>query len=250
MQWNQDVVNPNQLAILVFILSYFSLIYSVGFKTKSKYKLFSLITLAVLFFTGSRTALLCAAFVILTVIIWKRITRSKFLFNFYFVSIAIFGFIVTVVYPNLYKILPNFDVYNYYMIKYTGKSINSGRDQIWGVIGDIVMNKPFFGHGAGAIPVDFTNWELSSHNQFLQIALQVGLVGLAILILVLFLIWNQFWKNRNDKRVMLTASYFIGIIVYQLFEVTLTHNATASVIQWMILGLGLSFAWSKSPSEN
>jgi O-antigen ligase len=132
------------------------------------------------------------------------------------------------------------------MYKYTGKNLLSGRDYIWNILLDLISNKLWLGYGAGALPSHFFDTDLSSHNLYLQISLQVGILGLILLLIFLYFIWMKLRLSLNDKKTALVASYFVGIIIYQLFEITLTQNNFGlAIIQWLIIGLGLSLSFNK-----
>lgn len=248
-----DTVNPNTLGGYTFLLSYFPLLYLVGHSKKFIFFRCMLIIPIPLFFiitTGTRSVLLSILFMLLTWTVWKLISKSKIIFNLYFLLITLFCYMYTIIYPNLDRYLTNFEYYDYLMIKYTGKRIHSGRDEIWSTLIDIISLKPWFGYGSGAQPNDFFSTSLSAHNLYLQIALQVGVVGLAFFAIFLFFIWKKFWINRYDKKVILSASFFIGILIYQLSEVSLLQNSFIfALFQWLIIGIGLSYCINQKPKN-
>lgn len=104
----------------------------------------------------------------------------------------------------------------------------SGRGELWSIIGSKVREAPFFGRGWGAFWTEGRGRELvttwnprQSHNAYLDVMLDVGLIGLAIFALliiplVLRLIWN--WaKNNTDTPRSVIASLIA--IVLGLFTV-------------------------------
>lgn len=251
---DKETLNPNTLGGYAFLLSFFPILYFSNYAKnfKAVRRIFiTLILLTLIFFTETRSVMLSVAFIFFTYFLWYKIIKSKFSFKLFFVFIVIFCFIFTVIYPNLEKYLPNYENLNYQMIKYTGKSIHSGRDTIWSLLIDVITQKPLFGYGSGAVPSDYIQSSLSAHNLYLQITLQVGLVGLLMFAFFLYVIWNKFWINRFDKKVRFSAAFFIGIIIYQLSEVTLTqNNFSFALIQWLIIGVGLSYCLNNEPQEN
>jgi O-antigen ligase len=129
------------------------------------------------------------------------------------------------------------------MIKYTGKNILSGREHVWETLLFLIKQQPFFGYGSGALLRDFIDTSLSAHNLYLQVSLQIGLIGLGLLVLILTLVWMMYLNGKGNPKVRLVASFFIGTLTYQLFEVTLTQNNFGlAIIQWVIIGLGISYA--------
>ncbi|MBP1917178.1 O-antigen ligase [Lederbergia galactosidilyticus] len=250
---DKEALNPNTLGGYAFLLSFFPLLYfsyyAKNFQTTRRLFI-AIILLGLIFFTETRSVILSIAFIFLTYFLWNRIINSKLKFKLYFGFIAAFCFTFTVIYPKLDKYLPNYDYLNYQMIKYTGKSIHSGRDFIWSNLIDVINQKTLLGYGSGALPSDFFDSTLSAHNLYLQITLQVGLVGMALFVIFLYSIWKRFWLNRFDQKVRFSAAFFIGIIIYQLSEVSLTqNNFSFALIQWLIIGVGLSYCLNKPKEE-
>jgi O-antigen ligase len=253
MMIGKGLVNPNQIGGYAYFLWFFPIIYYYFYREKHKKKLFwmmSLLVLAVIWFSEARTIFLCLAFGLLTFISWKQICKNKLFFNLYFFAVLAFNYFIVVIYPRLDVILDNFAYYNYLSIKYTGEALVSGRVFLWKGLSEVIMMKPYFGYGAGKFPENFIDTELSAHNWYLQISLQVGILGLSTMLLFLYLIWRTFWINRYNRKVMIVACFFISILIYQSFEVALTqNNFSLAIIQWMIIALGLNFCfhekWNK-----
>ncbi|OIU67788.1 hypothetical protein BHE18_12490 [Rossellomorea aquimaris] len=144
------------------------------------------------------------------------------------------------VYPQLpyWKYFPYFENL---MLEYTGKSIMSGRDDIWRPVIAAINEQPWFGYGPGTLPIDVTGIDLSTHNLYLQIALQNGYLGLLVFIILLLYFWIIFYRNLKDKTVRLVASFFIAILIHQSFEIALTQNQLSiGLMQWFIISVGIS----------
>lgn len=251
---DKETLNPNTLGGYAFLLSFFPILYftnyAKNFKATRRFFI-SFILLGLIFSTETRSVMLSIFFILLTYFLWNKIIKSKIIFKLFFGTVVAFCYIFTVIYPNLQNYLPNYEYLNYQMIRYTGKSIHSGRDTIWSLLIDVIKQKPFFGYGSGAVPSDYIQSSLSAHNLYLQISLQVGLIGLIIFVIFLYSVWKIFWSNRLDKKVKFSATFFIGIVTYQLSEVSLTqNNFTFALIQWLIIGVGLSFCLNKKKQIN
>lgn len=248
-----ELINANTVGGYAYFLAFFSLLYLIGYsKNFSKFRFLLIVSLmsAIIFFSETRSIFLAVAFSLITFLIWKVITRYKILFHLYFLLIIAFNFFATVLYPKLYM-LDNFHKYNLLSYQYTGKSLLSGRNVIWENLVELIKLKPYFGYGSGVNPRDFIESDLSAHNMYLHITLQVGVIGLSLLIIFLFFIWKSFWKNKQDPKVILAACFFIGVLIYQLFEVTLTQNNFGlGLLQWVIIGLGLSYAFNKDEPQS
>jgi O-antigen ligase len=79
----------------------------------------------------------------------------------------------------------------------------------------------------------------SVHSQYFQILLQNGLAGLSILFVLLFIIWVTM-TNKRDKPNLFCIASFVGIILYNAFEVSFLQNKLAlGGMQWLILAIGV-----------
>lgn len=246
---DSELMNMNAVGFYSYLLTFFPLLYIIGYTKNKFFLVFCLVSLfgIIIYLSNARSVLVSIVFGLITWILWKFITKRKLLFQIYFILILVFGYLFIDVYPRLDSILDDFYYYNDLVYQYTGKNILSGRNELWSQLLVLIENKPFFGYGSGALPRDFINMDLSAHNLYLQIALQVGIVGLSTFLLFLFFIWKTLWLNRHDPKVILLACYFIGILVHEVFEVTLIQNNFGlSIIQWLILGLGSSYCIKNS----
>lgn len=234
--------NPNSLGMFVFLLYFFYLV-NVKRSNKLFYLIPTLIVLITVYYSSSRSIILALVIVWLTYIFWGFIMKNKFRFLFYIlvVIIAIMSFIF--IYPKI-ETWKNFSKLNTIMWEYTGKNLLSGRETIWKEILDAITEKIWFGHGAGTVPSTIQGIQLSAHNLYLQIVYQIGLVGLGLFLLIIITIWFGFWNGRYDKKVRLSAAFFVGILVQQSFEVTLTQNNMAmALMQWLIMGVGIGISY-------
>lgn len=239
-----ELMNMNAVGAYSYLLTFFPLLYIIGYTKNKFFRIICLVLLSgtIIYLSSVRSILVSILFGLITWMLWKFITKGKLLFQMYFISILVFGYLFIYVYPRLDSILYNFYYYNDIVYKYTGKNILSGRNELWSELLVLIENKLLFGYGSGALPRDFINMDLSAHNLYLQIALQVGIVGLSTFLFFLFFIWKTFWLNRHDPKIILLACYFIGILVHEMFEVTLIQNNFGlSIIQWLILGVGSSY---------
>lgn len=242
-------LNTNTIGSFAFFLAFFPLLYLVGYSKgfkKSRILIILALTTIAIFATDTRSVLLSAVSGLVTFIFWKSITKNKLFFYLYFMLIVAYNYFIVVVYPNLYK-WEHFYTLNQWSIKLTDKPIMTGRNTIWAQLVDLISLKPWLGYGASVVPEDFLSTSLSAHNLYLQIGLQAGLVGIILLFLFFFVIWNSFWKNKTDPKVKLASCFFISILIHQSFEVTLTHNQfSIGLLQWLIVAFGLNYVLNKT----
>jgi len=242
------VLNTNVLGSYAYYIAFFPLLYLVGYTQLKKSRVFFIaaLTILIVFATDTRSILLSAAFAFATFVVWKVITKTKFLFNLYFILIIALNYFIVAVYPKMYT-WRNYYELNNLSLKITGKPLLTGRNTIWSQLIDLISLKPWFGYGSSVVPEDFLSTSLSAHNLYLQIALQTGIIGVLLLALFLFFVWKSFYKNRHDPKIILVSCFFIGILIHQSFEVTLTQNQFAlGLLQWIIIGFGLNYALNKN----
>lgn len=239
------IANVNRVAMMSLTMSYFSIMYTIFYKKnfkKSSLIIWCSLVLLIVLLSGSRTGLISIVAILVTIFYWKKITASKLRFNMYFISVILIIGLITYIVPYASDIIPNFKRLNMIAFDITGKELYSGREVLWKSAFELISRQPLFGYGAGAELKDFTNTTLTTHNLFLQILLQVGFIGLISFISFLLFIWQSFWKNKNNKKVIISAGYLMGIIVYQGFEVTLVLSSVwFSFILWIIIGIMTSF---------
>ena len=130
---------------------------------------------------------------------------------------------------------------------YTGRGIFTGRQEIWPLVLAEIAKAPVWGHGPGVLPSDFMPLRLSAHNYYLQLALQVGFTGVALLMAALASLYHVALKVRRDGAGLagaLAPAVVLVLMVHQGFEVTLLQNALViGALQWLLLGLLLGRTW-------
>jgi O-antigen ligase len=129
------------------------------------------------------------------------------------------------------------------------------RTQVWISAVEVIRERPVFGVGTGDIKTalmtkyikhDFPlpqKKHLNAHNQFLQVAVTLGFVGLAVfLAFLVFLFWLS-WKKRSILLFLLgllgvmnfwTESIFekqIGVMFFAFFFTFLCYVVTADLLE-------------------
>jgi exopolysaccharide production protein ExoQ len=106
----------------------------------------------------------------------------------------------------------------------------TGRTKIWPVVRDVIATRPWLGQGWGAVwgqtPLHLQiNRSVGfavphSHNGYLDVQLQVGAVGLALLILVLLLVavWGAAYYLKSDSSLSSWAPIMTVVIVVHNFS--------------------------------
>ena len=122
----------------------------------------------------------------------------------------------------------------------------TGRTTLWRVVLEFIHEKPMLGWGYHAMwePLDPTtiyadrltgNWGVtSSHNTFLEITLQLGFVGLGLMVLILLSAWRR--AVRCCRRGIVPFGwfafvFFLSAVIGAQFIETLGQN---QVIEWLL----------------
>jgi len=177
---------------------------------------------------------------LLTFYSWSFIIKNKLIFRLYFVFLFLIIGLFVVLYPYL-NTIPVFIDFNHQIYEITGKNFFSQRERLWIVLIEAIKEQPITGYGSNVLPTDIIGKEVSAHNLYLQIFLQVGLVGLLLFLFMLWQIWEILRLGSLNLQVRITGAFFIGILVHQAFEVSLTQNhLSIGMIQWTIIGIGIN----------
>ena len=123
------------------------------------------------------------------------------------------------------------------------RTIYSGRELIWPMVAALIGRQPLTGYGPTAVPGDFLDIELSAHNLFLQVGLQVGLVGSALIFLFFFGAYLQVARSATYVSLPTRpqAAIAFGVIsvalMHSCFEVVLFQNIVpVGMLSMAVLG--------------
>ncbi len=104
---------------------------------------------------------------------------------------------------------------------------------------NLIDIRPIFGFGPNTVATDVIGRNASSHNLYVNMALQIGYLGLLIFILILFVIFMRYVSKGHNQLVRLAVAAFIAILAHQLFEITLVQNQLSiGLIQWLVIATG------------
>ncbi|MEM9082912.1 MAG: O-antigen ligase family protein, partial [Planctomycetota bacterium] len=81
----------------------------------------------------------------------------------------------------------------------------SGRDELWGMISRQIRERPLFGHGWGAFWTEGKGREMvgtwnprQSHNAYLDVTLDIGLIGLVVLLVPIGMTFSRLRETMRD----------------------------------------------------
>lgn len=243
--WTAGLQNPNALGMAGFTLFFFALAFSV---TRTKQVRLLLVPLAfalsvvVVISSGSRASLAALLVAWGAYFVWPLITVSRVSFWIWILGLAGGVSLATAIISGYISVgwISDADAFSR---EYLGKRLMSGRDQVWPDVARAIAERPIFGWGGGVMLDDIADWSFSAHNLYLQVALQLGLFGMMLLLVILALVWRGLWDGRRDHTVRICAAYFSGMLILQTFEVTLTQNNLAFGLPfWCFVGLALGIS--------
>ena len=233
------IINPNSIGMLCFTLS--ALL--IASKTDRQILSFSnflilsflIISIAVL----ARASFLALTMLLATYMAWHFITQNRLTYwTTFFLILTVISGSIFVLTNTSSSIFIFFDVISQSLL---GRNLDTGRDAIWTNLIPLLVERPFFGWGPSVNIAEISNSSQSAHNLYIQIMLQVGLLGLVCLILILAGIWKGLYSRKHSHLARCTGSYLLGIMILQAFEVTLTQNLIAfGVPFWVLAGFALS----------
>lgn len=124
-------------------------------------------------------------------------------------------------------------------IEYFGKAFFSGRQLIWIELIEVIKKQPFLGYGLDKLPGDLTIIKNSAHNSYLQISMQIGIIGGIFLILILKNIVKSCENNKYGIYRKYSIAFVFAIIFAESFEVSIIENFLYIALQsWFLMGLG------------
>jgi O-antigen ligase len=180
------------------------------------------------FLTFSRSGLLCLAVSIVVFEIagkgLSKISAKKFLMLFLLIA-GIF------VYSN---------AINYLNPRYTPSTI-SERTGIWDTILPFLQGKLIFGNGLGSYELYRSQvlHSLSPHNSYLMVLFELGIVGLAVMLLFVFTMFRDLYILARDETGFpfgrLGLSIFSGIVVISLVGGA-GFAQVVSLDSWVVIG--------------
>ncbi|MCM3124158.1 MULTISPECIES: O-antigen ligase family protein [unclassified Mesobacillus] len=235
--------NSNVLAIFLFCLLYFKIV-NLHFSNKwLKLYFFTglLLNILLIYFSTSRTVLISVVIVFLSILVLS-ISKKIFSFLFYFVMSMNLVFVTLYLY---FADSPYSSYLNMLSMQYVHKRFFTGREEIWGAVFEFGISSPLIGHRVGIQLKEYLKNSLydHAHNQYLQILVESGFLGLTVFLIILYMIWKQYLKNLDSHLVKWSASFFIAILFYQNIELSLfIHFPSIGYLQWLIISIGVSSA--------
>ena len=187
-----------------------------------------------IFLSDARSSLVAFLFAVLLYVFYDFfiIFRKIIFFSVLFLSISWIFFIVYLYDTGIG------DKYNLMIYELTGKQLYSGREKMWGDFASAIFDSPIFGYGFGVDYSKIADVEYSTHNLYLAIMMQQGLLGLFLFVFLVYAIFignkKQDLKNKKPFAFIVIPVVFLQ----QNFELSLTqNNLSIMLIFWFLLGV-------------
>ena len=198
--------------------------------------------LTLIFFARSGTAFLLTALYVLGAILFIILQRAREYFGVVLAMIATVAITIAVIYvayPNLvFAALGSDDTL-------------TGRTELWALVLNLIEQRPTLGWGYSAmwLPADTLTIAIShavgwsvpqAHNAFLEVSLELGLLGLVVVTAFVFI---SFWRATRCLLAgrynfgMFSLVFFIGLIVSGLTKSTLAQNQTIEWVMFNVLSI-------------
>ncbi|WP_181248208.1 O-antigen ligase family protein [Halanaerobium saccharolyticum] len=213
-------------ASIFFDPNYFGTIASIGFilsiNHRGKYKIYALINLLALYFSGSRAAMIALFFVMLTFFLYNQKINFK-------VILKLLLLVLSIVFLILF--LWNKDFFRIY------QGLNS-RDKLWIASFKMISNEPIWGYGYGTLTKLLNSYGFqwaSFHNSYLDYITMYGIPTWIIYMLIIFKATLLGIKNKIPKEI--TESIIFLLIVANSISINLGGLGALSLLLTLFLGL-------------
>lgn len=231
--------NPNFLGIVILV---FIIILIIAYSQirKKRYIIYGVPLLIILLESNGRSSLMAFLLMIIIYIMWNVITKSKKIYTLVGLGILVGLVSIAIIYPLLGTIEAKGRLMIFLREIYDQQPLN-GREQLWLDAIALIREKPLFGYGLQATLQNLMQAELNTHNQYLQILLQGGWIGLCGVIGGWTILWSSLLKLKEQLITRIGAGIIGAILVVACFENTLLgESITLGILQWSILGVGIS----------
>ncbi len=221
-QWfeRQSVGDANQIWITRFLGIGLLIIHSDKFRNKSlKVYGMSVLFITAAFLTGSKIILF---FILPLTLLYKitQVRKSKNLIGIItFISLITILFFVVLRYVNMDSLLRRFSLES---------NTTFDRLDMWRSVLNYYYqnNRLFFGSGLGTVGIALTGFSVRTypHNLFVEILFELGILGLLIFMLLIFLGFTLVINNIDSKKNSWVIYAFILQILYSMTSGDLASN--------------------------
>ena len=200
--------------------------------------LFSMLLAYFVLISKVRTAYVGLLLSLIVFVLWQNnhlLPKNMRLYRFAtYALIAAF----TLVYPILDS-LPIASTLSAVVYKYTGKLLFTGRQQIWKRAFSIISEKLFLGYGL-SFSNSISGELMSVHNSYLNVMLQMGIVGLLIVVITINGILRRIEGEGSTEFSKITEAFTLINLFMCVSEVMLLQGQVIlQLLIWIMMAIGL-----------
>ena len=218
-----------------FMAFYFSSLLSVNKQRKIFFQFCSLLSVLLIYFGQSATSLMSVIFIFLTTQGLKRLSITSKKSVFIVLLFLIFTCLI------MFLLLVNFNTF----LSVNDKDVTlSGRTILWDTLWQFIREKPWLGYGYGSffsgegreanLLWQKHDWSpVHSHNGYIQLWLNLGLIGLSVFILgYISCLFNSLFKYlvSKDLRMLWIFLFLIYTIFSNMTEVSFFSSSNIWII--------------------
>lgn len=214
-----------RIASIFFDPNYFGTIASIGFilsiNRKGKYKIYALLNLIALYYSGSRAAMIALIFVVVIFFFYNKKISSKTILKFLLLGIITYiaiGFLADINFFRVYQGL-------------------SSRDYLWRLSFELILNEPIWGYGYGSVGDLIRSMgaeNASSHNSYLDYIMTYGIPVFIVYMLIILKAAFSGVKNKLPQEI--TKSIIFLLIVANSISINLGGLGALSLLLTLFLG--------------
>ncbi|WP_440962439.1 O-antigen ligase family protein [Paenibacillus nitricinens] len=223
---------------IVFYKTILMYMFFLMIKTKKIYYV-SIITIFLLFINSTRSSILT---IILFLIIYKlleKIKYSKKAYKLIFFVLTSLILLIPIAYISLKHIPLGVDINNISR-EYFNKNFFSGRDIIWDISYQFIKESVFLGYGFSNNILVSNGILASTHNIFISLLLQGGVVLLILFLFFMYTLWMSFFGKLDHDIVRISASFILPLMLRASFDlIFLENDLILSINMWIIICVGL-----------
>lgn len=236
--------NPNTLGILcALFIAISAMMYALS--KGERYLLYIVACVPLIYYSHARSPFLALGAGFLCYMLWVITSKWRVLHYLIFLGTSVCVWGMTYIYPQLEHIEKGNEM-NQWIVELTGKNLFSGREELWQQAWEVLDKQPWLGYGMNhsidrSLQEINSTWAVSVHNEYLQLGLWAGGIGVILLGVILTYLWHKLFANGNDKVARVGGSITIMLMMLGTFETMwLGENIVFGIILWGMVGIGLS----------
>ncbi|MFN8707244.1 MAG: O-antigen ligase family protein [Planctomyces sp.] len=240
--------HSNQLGIMGVIAVYYGVLFLDGQSSNRTTQCLLIAGLVATLVSNSRGCWLCLLLFFLFLWVQRFMHSVNSLRMLSFPLIVAFSLCVTFIYATLAD-SEYFGRVSEISERMIGKQLDTGRAKLWREAAEDFRESPWFGHGLYSHDSwtrkfkDGTVISLSVHNYYWAILHETGIIGMAGILTLFFVIWHAIVLGRDERFSRIALAFFGAILIQEISEVQLsTGTFTVGTSVWIAIAAGTSLA--------